>query len=480
MKKLEDRFIEELKGGYSVHSGVFSAINPKLSTVLNEFGRYEADIDPASLSQDELLALARVSAMSHHELNEDVLGERLYGNVPGIKHEPLIGYHSAIYAGHVEAGAYRQNGSSGGVSTWLLVRLLQEGKIDGVIHTVPRVSDGGLLFSYSISTTEAEICAGAKSRYYPMDLSDVLRTAKEQGGRYAITGIPSFISELRLLAEHDPEFKRAIAYTIGLICGHQKSTKYVEAIAWEHGIRPGDLRSVDFRKKVAGKMANEYITELTGVKNGEVVTLSKEASEVFVSSWSHGFFKPKFSDFTDDLFNETADIAVGDAWLPRYQSDYLGTNLVIVRNPDIAKIIAKGLDVGDLTLDSLSVDEAISSQTGLVRHSYDELPYRLARADRRGEWRPVKRVQADLRLGRLRRKIQNVREEIAEQSHVHYMRAVELDDWEYFVQMMKPLVDRHSALYAVTETRRILKKGPAFLIKRAYREFKRRSKRLFS
>ncbi|WP_147105651.1 Coenzyme F420 hydrogenase/dehydrogenase, beta subunit C-terminal domain [Nesterenkonia populi] len=413
--------------------------------------------------------------MSNHELNEDHLAKRLFEDVPEIKHEPLIGYYSDIYAGHAKGGNYREAGSSGGIATWLLVQLLNEGLIDGVIHVHPcDPHKDGVLFKYAISSTEEAVRSGAKSRYYPMDLSEVLKATREHGGRYAVTGIPSFITELRLLAAQDPEFSRAIAYTIGLICGHQKSTKYVEAIAWEHGIRPGDLRSADFRKKVEGKMANEYITELIGFKDGAEITIAKEASEVFVSSWAHGFFKPKFSDFTDDLFNETADVAVGDAWLPEYQGDYRGSNLLILRHPELARIISRGVETGDLSLDVLSANDAVASQSGLVRHSYRELPYRLARADRRGAWRPLKRLDADGSLSRLRKNIQDVRERISEQSHVHYKKAVELDDWNYFVQKMTPLVDKHNALYTITETRRILRKGPTFLFKRAHREIQRR------
>lgn len=466
--------IRELEGGYSIQSGVFSAVNSKVTVALNPLGQFEAKVDPAALSASELEALARVSAMSNPDLDEDALGKILFGTVPGIRHERLLGYYSHIYAGYVKTGDFRATSSSGGLATWLLVQLVEKGLVDGVIHVQPSSGEDGLLFRYAISTTVAQVRAGAKSRYYPMDLSQVLRAAKEAGGRYAVTGIPSFIMELRLLAEHDPDFKRAIAYTVGLICGHQKSTKYAEAIAWEHGIKPGSLRSVDFRKKIEGKSADEYITELKGLSGGTETTLAKEATEVFVSSWSHGFFKAKFSDFTDDLFNETADIALGDAWLPQYAGDYRGTSLVIVRNPVIAKIIDDALATGDLHLDVLSPELAVRSQPGLVRHAYDELPYRLARADRRGAWRPAKRVGASEDIPFLRKKIQDVREQIAEQSHIHYQRAVELDDWSYFVRKMKPLVDRHSLLYAITDARRILGKGLPYLAKRAFRGIRRR------
>lgn len=457
-----------------MQSGVFTAINPTVVTRLNAYGQYEAIIDAGALTAEELGDLGSVSIMSNDHIDESVLGAKLFSHVPGIKHNRLLGYYSDIYAGYVSEASYRASGSSGGVSTWILVQLLRRGLIDGVIHARAAEDEDEVLFKYMVSTSEEEVRTGAKSRYYPMDLSSVLLAVKRRGGRYAITGIPSFISELRLLAMSDPEFNRAIAYTIGLVCGHQKSTKYAEAIAWEHGIRPGELVDVDFRKKVEGRSADEYITELRSDLDDLPSAIEKEASEVFVSSWSHGFFKSKFSDYSDDVFNETADVTLGDAWLPEYTGDYRGTNLVIVRNPDIADILRHGIEDAELNLAHITPSTAIRSQPGLVRHSHDELPYRLFRSDSRREWRPTTRLTADGGLPILRRKIQDVREQIAEQSHIHYKRAVELDDWSYFVRKMKPLVDRHSALYALTDTRRIMSKGPTYLIKRLSRGVKRR------
>lgn len=464
--------------GYSVQSGVFGAVDERVNVAMNRYGQYEANFSHDGREDGILEALAEVSAMSRADVNEDVMAQKLFGDVRGIKHGFLVGYNLQIYAGFVTEGQYRENASSGGLTSWLLVQLLQRGLIDGVIHvTEAGPEEGDVLFQYSISRTEEAVRQGAKSRYYPADLSEVLRIAKKAGGRYALTGIPSFISEVRLLREVDPAFKDAIAYTLGLICGHQKSTKYAEAMAWEHGVKPGDLVSVDFRKKVPGARADEYITEFVGLIDGEQVTFTKSARDVFVGSWSQGFFKAKFSDFTDDLFNETADVTLGDAWLPQYSGDSRGTNLVIVRNPDIAAIIADGLSTGALKLDVLSSEQAVQSQAGLVRHSYDELPYRLAREDRRGRWRPIKRVVADGNLPSLRKRIQDIREEISQQSHVHYAKAVELGEWDYFYRQMKPLVDRHNALYGISDARRILKKGPLFLLRKALGELRRRRKK---
>ena len=466
------QIVQELKNGYAVQSGVFGAVNNKIVTKLNKYGLYEADIDFNTLSEKEIQDLESVSAMSNSELDETSLGKKLFAKTIDIKHDPILGFYTNLYAGYVVEGNFRKNASSGGLGTWILTQLLKKKLIDGVIHVHPVKNDkDGILFEYTISKTADSISKGAKSRYYPVDLSAVLRTVKKEKGKYAITGIPSFITELRLLAEHDPEFKSSIVYTVGLICGHQKSTKYAEALAWQHGIKPGDLISIDFRKKVEGQPSSRYISEFTGLVNGEMVTFTKDQNDLFISNWGHGFFKAKLSDFSDDTFNETADIALGDAWLPEYIGDSKGTNIVIIRNPEIATIFEEGVCSGALQLDILPAERIIKSQLGLVHHTRDELPYRLYKVDRKKEWRPTKRVKPSGELPLLRKKVQDTRESIATQSHIIFNEAVARDDWMYFQNNMNKYVRKYNYLYKIINIQRLGVNGVA---KKIYIKIKQR------
>lgn len=472
----KNTILEELKNGYSVQSGVFSAVNEKITTTLNQYGQYEAQFDASEFMQKELDDLAAVSAMSNSDLNETVLGKKLFGGIKNIKHDKVLGYYTDLYGGYVSAGEYRKNASSGGIGTWLLVQLFEQKLIDGVIHVHPSTTKDGVLFNYVISKNVKDIKAGAKSRYYPVDLSEVLKTVKKSGGKYAVTGIPSFITELRLLAEHDAVFKHAIAFTVGLVCGHQKSTKYVEALAWQHGIKPGDLISVDFRKKVKGQPSNRYISEFTGKIDGKVKTIVKDQDDLFVSNWGHGMFKSKLSDFTDDTFNETADISLGDAWLPEYTKDSDGNNVIVVRNAKIAKILKEGIASGELSLDTLSAEKIIKSQSGLVHHTQDELPYRLERKDRSKVWRPIKRFEASNDLPSLRKYVQDIREKIATSSHEKYREAVRRNDWSYFEDSMRPLVNKYTFAYQLVNARKVLKKGPVYISSKVIEKIKRKLK----
>jgi len=431
---------------YAVNSGVEAIVCPETTMELFEDGLFRANHlnSPDDTTHDPNIGCL-VDSMSDESMDETELADELFGS--NTNFHPDIGRYSALYAGHVATGDFRENGSSGGVATWLLVKLLESDLIDGVIHLRESSEGDSVLFRYAISTTVEEIKRGAKSRYYPGEMSDTLKQAIQDGSRYAITGIPSFITEVRLLAKVMPEIAESIKFYVGLICGHQKSAKYAEALAWQYGISPGNLHSIDFRKKNPGGRASQYLLEMTGKTKDGVQTITKPASEPFVGHWGHGFFKPVFSDFTDDALNETADVALGDAWLPEYDIDGNGNNIVIVRNRSLLKLFEEGIRLGDLRLDVIDEDTVIQSQRGLIHHTREEIGYRLHKADSNGEWRPQKRIPASDDLPFLRRRVQDIRQAIAETSHSAYQKAVAADDWTLFENEMRPLVQQYRFWY---------------------------------
>ena len=440
---------------YSEASGVTAIVEKHIHLQLNEYGLYEEVINPSTIQELDPL-VEYVSPSFNTEINESIVARKLYGNILGIQHDERIGYYLSLYAGHVTEGDYREQGSSGGMGTWIFKELFTQGLIDGVIHVKSNPDKNSpVLFHYGISRTLDDIRAGAKTKYYPVELSEVLKIVKTTPGRYAVIGIPSFIMSIRLLSEKDDVFRERIKYTVGLICGHQKSSKFAEALAWQVGIKPGNLKHIDFRKKLPDCPASQYAVEMTGLIDGQEVTIVRPKSEFLGQDWGQGFFKATASDFTDDVMNETADITLGDAWLPQYTKDSEGNNVVLVRNPEIDCIIKEGVKTGSLQMDIIDEETLMRSQAAHFRHTRDELAYRLYKKDKKKQWRPQKRVQASNKIPLMRRKVQDLREEIFTQSHILYKKAIEMDDLSYFMEKMGKLSKRYQNLYRLMSIKNI-------------------------
>src|SRR5690606_5696927 len=98
-----------------------------------------------------------------------------------------IGFYRSTYAGYVKEGSFREMGSSGGMGSWLAYTLLDKGLVDGIIHVHSKSysDDDPRLFKYGISRSLEEIKNNSKSRYYPIELSEVLDFVSQTEGRFA-------------------------------------------------------------------------------------------------------------------------------------------------------------------------------------------------------------------------------------------------------------------------------------------------------
>jgi coenzyme F420 hydrogenase subunit beta len=432
---------------FSEASGVISLVDERIKINLNELGYYEEEIIAGY--EGELNPLIElVSPNLNGILNEANLAYDLYSNVDGIKNDKLIGYYKNLYAGHVLEGEFRKNGSSGGMTTWVIKELFEKGLINGVIHVKEsKNKDKGILFEYGISTSLEEIIQGAKTRYYPVEFSKAIKFVRENPGKYAIVGIPSFIMAFRLLSHYDKDLKGSVVFCIGLICGHQKSSKLSEIFGWQVGFLPGNLNTIDFRYKFNSGLATNYGVKMSGKINGSEKTIIKPISELVGDNWSEGYFKVPASDYTDDVFNETADITLGDAWLPEYIEDSLGNNIVITRNKIIDNIINEGIELNKIKLNSISAEKVKLSQKGHIRHTQNELPYRLFKIDSKKKWRPKKRVFASKQLGFFRKRIQDLRLIISRKSHQLYQLALKKNDINVFLKRIKVYSLLYKMLY---------------------------------
>jgi coenzyme F420-reducing hydrogenase beta subunit len=355
---------------------------------------------------------ARICPFSPVAANEDVIAAERF---PQAQHgDALIGRYAGAYVGHVDEGEFRMGGSSGGMVSWVAAELLRRGLVDGIAHVTPRTRDegDGRLFGYRISRSEDELRKGAKSRYYPVELASVLREIEAVPGRYAVVGIPCFIKAVNLLRRENPVIAERVTHTIGLFCGHMKSARMVDSFALQLGAEPEAVAAIDYRLKNPDRPANWYTAQLT-LKDG--TTRQQDWWHLVDGDWGSGFFMNSACNFCDDVVAETADIAMGDAWVEPYSSDGKGTNVVIARSPLMLDLVEEGIAQGRLKLSQ--VDHAFVSQTQAAgfRQRREGLAYRLARGN--GPVQPVKRVAPSRAMAHRRKLIYRMRQAISRGSH---------------------------------------------------------------
>ncbi len=352
-------------------------------------------------------AFARVCPFSPSARDEDAIAGDLFPEAPA---HPAIGRSLASYVGYAETEGFRERGSSGGMVSWVLAELLEGGLVDAVAHVAP--NEEGRLFGYRISRTRGEVDGGAKSRYYPVEMSRVLAAIRATPGRYAVVGVPCFIKAIQLLRREDPVLRERIAFTLGLFCGHMKSARMIESFAWQMGTEIGEVVRAEHRIKDPSRPASTYTAEVE-LKDGEV--RRKDWWNLADGDWGAGFFMNPACDWCDDVVGETADVSFGDAWVEPYSSDGWGTNVVVARSAAVRDLLEAGIAEGRLKL--LPVDAAFvaATQAAGFRHRREGLAYRLTW--RKRGLRPVKRVAPSRDLSRERKAVYRMRRFVARGSN---------------------------------------------------------------
>ncbi len=360
--------------------------------------------------------------------NETELAEQFFFDAK--QKDIYSGNFQSAYVGYAAEDDFRMKGSSGGMVSWVATELLRKGLIDGLAHVVASndPQKEGNYFHYKISRTENEIREGAKSRYYPIELSQILKTIEEVPGRYAVVAIPCFIKAVRLLQQSNPVFRERIQFTLGLFCGHMKSARFIESFAWQMKVPVEQIAKVEFRHKDANRPANWYNAMLT-LKDGTVV--NKDWWHLADGDWGAGFFMNHACNFCDDVTAETADVSFGDAWVEPYSSDGKGTNVVVVRSKLVEQLISNAIHEGRLKLDEVDGKFVEQSQAAGFRQRREGLAYRLTWATKK--IKPVKRVAPDsLTPAKQRKIIYRLRYSISKWSHRMFRLAKQLNTpWIY-------------------------------------------------
>ncbi len=464
-----------IEGGYCIGCGACAFVRPdRFQMNMSEEGMWVAVENAAPALADPFFEPSPVSdivsddlgavicPMSGEAADETAIASGLYPDLPA---DTAIGRYRRNVVGHVTKGDFRAIGGSGGLVTWLLDELMARDEIDGVLHVRPvEREDDGVLFEYSISDSREQIVSAAKSRYYPIETSGVLALLTQNNKRYAFVGVPCFVKAVRLLQISRAIPEDRVRYCIGLVCGHLKSRYFAEYLAWQKGIAPNTLAAIDFRYKLLDKPASQYGFSVR--KRGSDQAEIHPMSSVRGRDWGEGMFKNPACEFCDDVLAECADIAVGDAWLPGYVDDPRGSNVAVIRNDTIDRILLEAQKRAELVLDEVTPEQVAASQDAGLRHRRQGLSHRLARRKEAGRWIPEKRVPVKLADDPKRQRIYDLRLQIAEQGSRLFVAARRRGDLAAFERDMRPLISRYHHALKGGFTSRLLKKVRRLLISR--------------
>lgn len=281
------------------------------------------------------------------------LYKKHYGVLPD---DWRIGCVDKLWVGHAEDPSIRLVGASGGVTTAVLIYLLQQGLVDAAIlvkqgYPTPEQA------SWVIATNETEVIEAAQSVYIPVSVLDALNHL-EAGKRYAMTLLPEQSAALRVLQHAGHAAANQIKYVLGPYTGTALSPKAIRALLRSKGVSDQDaITSLRWR---AGEWPG-YLEIRT--RSGKIVQSKKVYYNFLIP-----FYVTQTSLQSMDFANEFTDLSVGDAWSPKYEAMGQGFSVVVSRSPAMTKIIQ---DMSSSGLLALKEEESVVNASAMHGHMID-------------------------------------------------------------------------------------------------------------
>lgn len=396
--------------------------------------------------------------------NEDTLAYAQYATVPGIKRTPETGYFLDAWVGHAEGG-FRERGTSGGLASWFLTSLLERGLADFIV-CVGASRDPDRLFTYQICANPNEVRAAAKSKYYPVEISDAVTQILHTHGRYAVIGLPCTIKALRLAAKLIPRLRERIVFHAGLVCGQTKSRAFTEYLIAQAGGDKTPFETVEYRGKRMNRPATDYAFHILDARGNVLHSLGCLGK--YASAWSSGMFTPAACCFCDDVFAETADIVFMDAWLPTYASDPRGTSLMLVRSNSALDLVGAAESTNQVFLRQISLAQVIASQVVVIEQKRTQLGYRLELARRKGRTLQ-KRIPPTSRLPFLAAKLCKAREALRVHSHRAWNEAATENCISVFDEVIRPRRDLYARWVMMSHLGQRMRTLPTIILNRIKR-----------
>ncbi|SFE81997.1 Coenzyme F420 hydrogenase/dehydrogenase, beta subunit C-terminal domain [Thermophagus xiamenensis] len=356
---------------------VYICPNNALEMKWNKYGFLIPELSDKCDSNGACLLVCPFNPFPNKEVRtENELAESFLKRAP--KYHKRIGKYFDIYAGYSKE--FRLNSSSGGIATFILSELLERGIVDNVF-CVKESTKKGVYYEYGVSHSKEELINSSKTKYFPVSLSEVMSKIQDLKGKIAVVGVGCFIKAVRLAQHKKPELKEKIPFLVGIICGGVKSSFFTEYLAEKSGVLKQNIEKPKYRIKNIESTAGDYLFGCINKNRQSEHTLRMRSVG---DMWGTGLFKANACDFCDDVTTELADVSLGDAWLPPYDKDGAGTNVIVTRSFLANEIIQSGIKDNKLVIESLALERFLTSQQGSFNHRHLGLSFRLKIAKKKG------------------------------------------------------------------------------------------------
>ncbi|MEM7171810.1 MAG: Coenzyme F420 hydrogenase/dehydrogenase, beta subunit C-terminal domain [Pseudomonadota bacterium] len=356
----QDRFYAIAEQGLCIGCGLCQAVaGPDKVAVTKTTTGYERPIVVGDLDHDTVDKIYDICPGTRIEgLPEALIDDRT-------KHDNVWGPWRRMVRAWASDPQVRFEAATGGVLSSLSLFLLSSRRVDFILHAKASTSEP-TFGERHLSFTQAQVMAGAGSRYGPtaplVDVTHIL----DRDQPFAFIGKPCDIAALRNYARHDPRVNRLVKYYLTPVCGGFAPPPFTENFIRRSGFNPAEVTAFRYRGR--------------GCPGPHRIETPERALEVhYLDFWGEDesqWSLPFRCKICPDGIGEAADIAAADSWpggspsREDSESDP-GTNAVVVRTAAGVELMEAAEAAGALTIEyDVTPDEMSHYQPHQMRKKY--------------------------------------------------------------------------------------------------------------
>lgn len=279
----------------------------------------------------------------------------------GAEIDALMGEVRSSWVTHAADSGVRDQASSGGAISALLISLLEAGRIDGALVCVTAIEEGRVRARYRMARTRDEVLAARGSTYVLGDFKgEALPLIEAFEGRVAVVALPC---ELTMLTRHS-DLAEKVVLKIALFCGHTTEPRFLDRLTDRLSEQAGGSELVGFRFRSGhwrGKLTAKFA-------NGTIV---ERPSSYYTLYHNLYFGAPKKCMFCGDHFGYDADISAGDLWSQKYKDDPIKHTALVVKTTRGDDVLSLARESGMLEASPVKVAEILDGQRRTAPFHYN-------------------------------------------------------------------------------------------------------------
>lgn len=315
------------------------------------------------------------------EFDVSATAAQLFGFAPSI--ESSHGHFLEAYLISANDPAIRSVSASGGFITAFLIWLLEEQIITGSVGVT---ADDHVPWKGKpvVLKSRDEVLRASSSKYAIAPTNIALEQVKKNPGKYAIVGLPCQIHGLHKAMAISPCLRSRVSLSISLFC-HAAIEHEPMQLMWSK-LESDGLRATRYLSRVGKHPGTPFIEQedksmrrffFPWVKQGAYIPNSTEILNVL-----YRLYTPMRCMTCFDATGETADISVGDPWMPSPSSEIDlndGYSFVLVRTERAKELIKRAADHGAISVIPLQRKQALSANKIMTKEKKERAFYLIRR-----------------------------------------------------------------------------------------------------